>query len=207
MSNSIGIGFSSVANGHAGYTSGGLPDFPILGVTSVNYALLNSGKQGGGGGIRGIMPQQSGDTDKDYEDYENIRFSLRNAWNTNYKLQLSLCTIPLIKQTKKSLQTPFRIVNNAGDLLLRQYYSCGGPCQTFQNRPGLRGLKQRFGAIQAQCDGSLVEAAACNQHWVYDSSDYIRYKKQTAMAKNYNDISYGGSNNGSYVALKASRRY
>ena len=163
MSNSIGVGFSPVASGHSGFTSGGLPSIPIIGVNIVNN--LNRG-----GGIRGIMPQQTGDTDKDYPEYENIRFSLRNSWNTTYKNQLSACTIPLIQKTQKPLQTPFRVVNNAGDLLLRQYYSCGGSCQTFQNRPGLFGLKQRFGSIQNQCDGSQVAPAACNQHWVYDLS-------------------------------------
>jgi hypothetical protein len=207
MSNGTGFGFSAVSSGKGGFTSGGLPNIPILGVNLVNLATLNNGKQGGGGGIRGIIPQQTYDSDRDFDDYEKIRFTLRNAWNTTYKTQLSQCTIPEIQKTKKSLQTPFRIVNNAGDLLLRQYYTCGGPCQTYQNRPGLHGLKQKFGSIQSICDGSNVEPATCNQHWVYDSSDYIKYKKQAAMVKNYNDITEGGSNNGSYVALKAIRRY
>ena len=207
MSTNIGVGFSPVANGHAGYTSGGLPNIPILGVNTVNYSTLHSNTQGGGGGIKGFMPQTTTKVDKDYPEFENIRFSLCNAWNTNYKRQLAGCTIPLIKKTKKPLQTPFRVVNNAGDLLLRQTYSCGGSCQTFQSRPNLKGLRGHFGAIQSICDGSNVEPAACNQHWVYDSSDYIRYKKQAAVVKNYNDISYGGANNGSYVASKAVRRY
>ena len=203
----VGTGFSPSANGHSGYTSGGLPNIPIIGVNTVDWKTLNSGPQGGGGAIKGFMPRATLKTDKDYQEFENIRFSLCNAWNTSYKRQLEGCTIPLIQKTKKPLQTPFRVVNNAGDLLLRQYYSCGGSCQTFQSRPNLKGLKQHFGSIQNICDGSQVEPAACNQHWVYDSSDYIRYKKQAAVVKNYNDISYGGSNNGSYVASKAVRRY
>jgi hypothetical protein len=182
MPNNIGIGFS---------------------FQGIDINHLESGSQG----IRGIMPQQTGLVNKEYEEYENIRFSLRNAWNTGYKSQLRNSTIPQLHETQKALQTPFRVVNNAGDLLLRQNYSCGGSCQTFQNRPGLKGLKQRFGTIHSVCDGTLVEPATGNQRWVYDGSDYIRYKKQTAIVKNYNDISYGGANNGSYVASKAIRRF
>ena len=180
MSNSVGIGFSETATGSGGYSTGGLWG-PILGVNTVNYTNLDSTGPGGGG-IHGIMPQATGDADKDYVDYEAIRFTLRNAWNTTYKSQLANSTISQLATTKKPLQTPFRVANNAGDLLLRQYYSCGGSCQTFQHRPGMYGLRQRFGAIQTICDGSNVEPASCNQHYVYDSSDYIRYKKQTQFA-------------------------
>jgi hypothetical protein len=45
------------------------------------------------------------------------------------------------------------------------------------------------------CDNTGVPASACNVKYVYDSSDYIRYKKQSSFVKNYNDISYGGDNN------------
>ena len=203
----VGVGFSSIGSGKSGITRGGLPSIRIPGVNVILDKTVNSSKHGGGGGIRGFMPPATTKVDKDYAEYENIRFSLKNAWNTNYKRQLSACTIPEIRISQKPLQTPFRVVNNAGDLLLRQYYTCGGACQTFQSRPNLKGLKRHFGAIQNICDGSQVEPASCNQHYVYDSSDYIRYKKQDAVVKNYNDLSYGGSNNASQVAIKAIRRF
>ena len=44
-----------------------------------------------------------------------------------------------------------------------------------------------------------------NQKYVYDSSDFIRYKKLKAINNNYNESSYGGSNNGSYSFLNAVR--
>ena len=98
--------------------------------------------------------------------------------------------------------------DNAGDLLCRKYYSCGGPCQTPQAIPNLHGLSQRFGSIQNQCDKSLVPAAACNVKYVYDSSDYITYLKQQAINKNYNDLSNAGNNNNaSQSAFRAIRRY
>ena len=99
-------------------------------------------------------------------------------------------------------------MNNAGDLLSRKNYSCGGPCQTFQSRPGLFGLKTHFGHIQDLCDGSGIPPSTCNGKYVYDSSDYSRFLKQKAINKNYNDLSYGGDNSSaSQSAWRAIRRY
>jgi len=165
-----------------------------------------------GGAIKGYMPQQNQTVDKDFKEFENIRFTLKQAWNTNYNRQLRQSKI------KKSITTPFRAVNNAGDLLSRLNYSCGGTCQTFQSRPGLHGLKQSFGSVQSTCIPSAIysnlqlndriPASACNVKYVYDSSDYTTYLKQKAIVKNYNDISYSGDNsNASQSAMRAIKRY
>ena len=100
----------------------------------------------------------------------------------------------------------------------RDNYSCGGSCQTFQSRPGLRGLNIRFGATSISCTPSAaynslqlntsVPSATCNVKYVYDSSDYIRYLKQQAVNKNFNDFSYGGDQyKSSQSAQRAIRRY
>ena len=165
-----------------------------------------------GGAIKGYMPQQNQTVDKKYTNFEQVRFALKNAWNTDYPRQLRRNNL------KRSITTPFRAVNNAGDLLGRLDYSCGGPCQTFQHRPGLYGLRKNFGSVSNSCTPSVaynslqlnrnIPAASCNTKYVYDSSDYIKYLKQTATAKNYNDLSYGGDdNNASQVARKAIRRF
>ena len=165
-----------------------------------------------GGAISGYMPQTTLLTDKRYPEYEQIRFTLKNAWNTTYPSQLRRDNL------KQPITTPFRAVNNAGDLLSRLNYSCGGSCQTFQSRPGLRGLRQRFGAVQDTCFPSAaynnlqllnnIPAAACNVKYVYDSSDYVTYLKQKAVNKNFNDLSYGGDeSNASQSAIRAIRRY
>ena len=107
---------------------------------------------------------------------ERIRFQLRQAWNTNYRGQLKTAGLGRIA-------TPFRAVNNAGDLLCRQHYVCGGSSQQ-QSRPGLKGL--RFGSILSNCDETGVPAASCNGKYVYDSSNYVTYLKQVAMQKDYN---------------------
>jgi hypothetical protein len=191
--------------------------------TSVGYTSAINGsnvalqqfvidKTNPGGAINGYMPKQTQNVDKRYTEFEHIRFTLKNAWNTSYKRQLRQNNI------KKSITTPFRAVNNAGDLLSRQNYSCGGTCQTFQSRPGLKGLRTRFGSVQNTCIPSFIgnslqlindiPASACNVKYVYDSSDYITYLKQNAVNKNYNDLKYGGNDNSSsQSAIRAIRRY
>jgi hypothetical protein len=47
-----------------------------------------------------------------------------------------------------------------------------------------------------------------NPRYVYDSSNYIQYKKLRAVNKTYNDSNFGGDqSNGSYVALRGVRRF
>jgi len=177
-----------------------------------NFLVVDKTSKGGGGAIQGWIPQPGQHVEKRYPEYEQIRFTLKNAWNTDYKRQLRQNNL------KKSITTPFRAVNNAGDLLSRQYYSCGGSCQTFQSRPGLKGLRTKFGTISNSCIPGVtyntlqlldnVPAAACNVKFVYDSSDYITYLKQQAMSKNFNDLTYGGDDsNASQSALRAIHRY
>lgn len=154
-----------------------------------------------GGGLPGFIPQATNTVERDYE-VEQTRFSLRQAWNTNYKKQLANANF-----SKPAIGT-FRAVNNAGDLLSRQHYTCGGSSQVTQSRPGLFGLKNNIGHIQNFCDGTGIPPATCNTKFVYDSSDFIRFKKQNAISKNYNDLTYGGDDNYSgQSALKAVRRY
>ena len=158
------------------------------------------------------MPQQIQNVDKRYPEFEHIRFTLKNSWNTTYPSQLRR------DKLTKPITTPFRAVNNAGDLLSRLNYSCGGSCQTFQSRPGLKGLRNHFGAVQDTCIPSAtysslqllnnIPASACNVKYVYDSSDYVTYLKQKAVNKNYNDLSYGGDqSNSTQSAIRAIRRY
>ena len=172
-----------------------------LNIPGVTRPILLGGQPVQGGGIRGFMARNIQKVDKDAEDFENVRYTLREAWNTSYPQQLRNSNL-------KMAQTPFRAVNNSGDLLSRQSYSCGGLSQTFQSRPGLFGLKGHFGAIYSKCDGTNVPPASCNTKYVYDSSNYTTFLKQQANNKNYNDLSFGGDqSNASQVSLKAIRRF
>jgi hypothetical protein len=183
-----------------------------IGGSNVAFNIFVKDPKNSGGAIRGWMPQQTQNVDKRYPEYEQIRWILKEAWNTTYPSQLRRNNL------KQSITTPFRAVNNAGDLLSRENYSCGGTCQTPQSRPGLKGLRQRFGSVQSSCTPSAVysslqlinniPAAACNVKYVYDSSDYTTYLKQRAVNKNYNDLTYGGDDyKSSQSAQRAIRRY
>ncbi len=163
-----------------------------------NRIVLNLGSLGGG--IRGIMPQPVVDHDNS-DNFAQTRFLLRDAWNTTrYSGETGV--------GNKRIITPFRAVNNAGDVLSRLNYSCGGSCQTYQSRPGLKGLSGRFGHIQDVCDETAIPPSACNVKYVYDSSDYTTYLRQRAFNKTYNDKSFGGDDYaGAQVAMRAIRRY
>jgi len=183
-----------------------------IGGSSVAFSIFAKDPKNSGGAIRGWMPPQTQNVDKTYPEFEQIRFTLKQAWNTTYPSQLRRNGLT------KSITTPFRAVNNAGDLLSRDSYSCGGTCQSFQSRPNMKGLRQRFGAVQSDCTPAVsynslqliknIPAAACNVKYVYDSSDYVTYLKQKAVVKNYNDLTYGGDDSRSgQSALRAIRRY
>ena len=208
MTNSIGTGFSPSATGRSGFTTGGLGSslLPGIGKPLFNKNNPNLTIQLGGG-IKGRMPQPLIDHDNS-DNFAITRFTLRDAWNT---------TTYSGSSNRLRIVTPFRAVNNAGDLLSRQNYSSGGCIQSFQSRPGLSGLRQRFGSNTAsapsvvwseiQLDAS-IPSSTCNGKYVYDSSDYIRFKKNQAVNQNYNDLSFGGDqSSGSQVAYRAIRRY
>ena len=183
-----------------------------IGGSNVAFSIFARSIKSPGGAIQGWMPQTTQNVDKTYPEFEQIRWTLKEAWNTTYPSQLRRNNL------KKSITTPFRAVNNAGDLLSRDNYSCGGSCQTPQSRPGLHGLRTHFGSVQSSCIPSAsynslqlinnIPAAACNVKYVYDSSDYATYLKQRAVNKNYNDYSYGGDDyKSSQSAQRAIRRY
>ena len=174
--------------------STGSPPSAVLGLNLFGFSPL-------GRGLKGFLPQAYQTVDQTYEEMEHNRFQLVQAWNTSYKSQLD-------ESKLHRIVTPFRAVTNSGDVLCRKNYSCGGPCQTFQSRPNIRGLKHAFGSIQNHCDNTTVPASACNGKYVYDSSNYMTYLKQKAIVKNYNDLSFGGNNSsGAQQAWRAVRRY
>ena len=96
----------------------------------------------------------------------------------------------LNKQSKKT----FRAAYNAGDILSRVNYVCGGP-NPLQNLPGVKQNVSLFRqGIVSQCDGSNIPAASTNVKYVYDSSLFTRFRKEVAINKSYNDPSFGGDN-------------
>jgi hypothetical protein len=99
-------------------------------------------------------------------------------------------------------QTPFRVAMNAGDLLLRQNEP-GGSNQV-KGSVGIGRYRNILGNFNGVHSGN---GASGNQHYVYDSSVYTRYRKLHEKQKNYNDVGFGGANNGAYSTIMKIRRF
>ena len=119
---------------------------------------------------------------------ERDRDILRNVWRT----------VPKGSLNQKWANSSFRIVNNAGDVLSRKNYSCGGS-NMVGSRPGMLNLSYRGGQSKNSCDGTGIPPSTCNVKYVYDSSDFIRYRKLKALNKGYvaSDYSDGGGSKSS----------
>jgi hypothetical protein len=96
---------------------------------------------------------------------------------------------------------PFRLANNAGDFLNRKNYVCNVSNQVNETFPG----RSRRNGVRNQCDMTGIPGSGCNPKYVYDSSDYITFKKQSAIQKNYNKLKQGGYTDSAYVSLKSVR--
>ena len=160
-----------------------------------------------GGGFQGIAPTLigggansnggSGMVGSSQRSME--RFSLVQAWN-------GAAATGTINGYQRQIG-PFRAVNNAGDFLSRPNYISGGSNQVNIVRRTLNGYKVLGGAIQAHPDSTGIPSATCNPKFVYDGSDYIRFRKLQAMNRNYNDYSFGGDKfSGSQSAWRRVRR-
>jgi len=134
-----------------------------------------------------------------YNLHSRERLLLRNSWNTS--------TLP---DNRKPKMTPFRIVNNAGDILSRTNYSCGGPNMlSGTTHTQIRLSNSRDGVSRNNCDDSGIPASTCNVKYVYDSSDFTRFKHLAAINNGYGGLgstkgnySSGGANNGAQSAYR-----
>ena len=129
-------------------------------------------------------------------EHGTSRFILRQGYNMRTQHVNGSDTSTYGNNTRKI--GSFRALNNAGDTLNRQNYSCGGS-NMIGSRPGTMVLTTKDGGQSSRnCDGTGIPPSTCNVKYVYDSSDFIRFKKMMARNKSYvaPDYSYGGANNG-----------
>jgi hypothetical protein len=136
----------------------------------------------------------------DTSERSRDRFILRNAWNTSVLNRTKTFTNPANGVVSELKLGSFRAVNNAGDPLSRKHYSCGGS-NLVGSRPGMMVLTTKDGGQDSSnCDNSGVPPSSCNVKYVYDSSEFTRYKKLKAKNRGYRfpgtDYTYGGANNG-----------
>jgi hypothetical protein len=130
------------------------------------------------------------------------RFVLRQAWNGQYASG--------IVNGLKPVTTPFRRVNNAGDYLGRTNYVSGGSDQVqgLVRSSSAGSWKMFAGHVQATNDGTGIPSSTCNVKYVYDGSDYVKFKKNQAINRTYNDYAFGGDkSNASQGALRRVHRF
>ena len=89
--------------------------------------------------------------------------------------------------------TPFRKAFNAGDMLTRNNSATstllGKPPNQVNSLRNMFGWQNNAGSVRQEENGSFYSG---NPRFVYDGSDYARFKKLQAINRNYNDITFGG---------------
>jgi hypothetical protein len=166
---------------------------------------------GGGGGSSGGSGMVGG------AERSADRFALREAFKTN-NLNKDLSG-PVVR----AICGPFRAATMAGDKLGRVAQSAGGANQVTNVRaaraPGWRGTA---GSVSNANTGQVVTVGGLsfttgtgpgqtpiqsgNPKYVYDGSDYTRFKRLSAKNKNYNDSSFGGAGKSNmFIALNRVR--
>jgi hypothetical protein len=148
-----------------------------------------------GGPFQGYSGKQSISNYKD-GDSVTTRRELRKSWNTSY-------ATGKVNGYNRRIG-PFRAVMNSGDFLSRPNYVCGGP-NPANNTHATAARQLGLGGIMNACDATKIQPSSCNVKFVADSSDYTKFRRQTACNKNYNDLKFGGYNNSAYVPLMAVR--
>jgi hypothetical protein len=169
--------------------------FPSMLGKGIPGAQPPSGLIGGGGGSKG----GSGMVGSSARGAD--RFILREAFGNNWLIP-SAGLSPLIWSGSKT--TPFRRAYIAGDQFgtVNESPNPLMPGSNQVNGRGVSMLNIKSGGVHN--DGTALFSG--NPKFVYDGSDYVRYKKLKAINKTYNDSSFGGNdNNGAYVALNRVR--
>uniref|UniRef100_A0A6C0IIA1 Uncharacterized protein n=1 Tax=viral metagenome TaxID=1070528 RepID=A0A6C0IIA1_9ZZZZ len=169
---------------------------PIFQPNRFNLSLLGGGIPGGqprwgliggGAGVNGGSGMEGGSS------RSTDRTILRRAMNNAYPINAVI--------------TPFRASLNAGDIAGTVHSNPSNLSPGSNQVTSARIATQQrafFGGVHN--DGGSYYSG--NSRYVYDSSDYVRYKKLIAENKTYNDLSFGGDNsNGSYVARRNVRRF
>ena len=141
---------------------------------------------GGGGSIKGSSGMSGG------SERSITRRVLRSAAGRTSFITSSGIALP------KTSLTPFRQIYVAGDFLGTKNE---GPHPNLPRINQVNGIGPSMLFVNG---GSVTSGSAGfsgNPKYVYDSSDYTRFKNKTSQLKTYNDKSFGGSNNGSYSFL------
>lgn len=141
-----------------------------------------------GGGIKGFQAKpihghtETGGLRSVYR--KQISKSFGNQYNSG------LNDSPLLYN--KNILGPFRTSFNAGDVITNRIVNTDIKYGKMANQVGGNNLSR----LQGKGDGNSGQNGKAmysgNPRFVYDGSDYARYKKLHAINKNFNDETYGG---------------
>lgn len=157
---------------------------------------------GGGGGSTG----GSGMTGS--SERGRSRFLLRNSFgNVGHRGLKNAQNNSPAGDPKQSGLTPFRKAFVAGDLELTVN---SGPDKRYPSHNQVNNIKRASNAGWRELAGGVNTGKAAysgNTKYVYDGSDYTRFKKLQAKNRNYNDSSFGGPARGknSYMLVALGR--
>ena len=166
----------------------------------------NTNKSILGGGIPGSRPGAG---------FANSSFCSQDAMNRKLlRKAFKKNTVTLPNQTIRSMAGPFRTAFNQGDVLNRNYQSCGGSNQVNNVNSNVLRLKmggcvgnQSCGVVTAGVTPKDVPLYYGNHKFVSDSSLFTKFKGLSSLNQNYNDKSFGGDqSNGSASVLINIRR-
>jgi hypothetical protein len=143
-----------------------------------------------GGNPVGIQPKLHGHMEGG-NDRAASRSQLTRAFGN--MINNGLGTSPLLY--KKNVLGPFRTAFNAGDVVTNNIEPNDIKYGRLPNQVGGNNLSR----LQVGGDGISTQNGNAmysgNPKYVYDGSDYIRFKKLQAINKTHNDSSYGGASN------------
>lgn len=142
-------------------------------------------------------------------DRRQLRKAFGNYWINGINIPaLNNTNIAQLSNKKLSL-TPFRRAMNAGDPFntVNMLPDSRVPRNTPSNQ--VQGSRRATNQAAASTAGNGLKttiggsAYTGNPKRVYDSSDYIRYKKLLAKNNNYNDPTFGGDDNFASQVLRS----
>jgi hypothetical protein len=107
---------------------------------------------------------------------------------------LGFTLFPGQTQTSQLPITPFRRYFNAGDTAGTVNSATSSLLGRPPNQVGASSMVSRLNANYGGVRNNGEAFFTGNPKYVYDSSNYVRFKKLQAVNRNYNDSSYGGEN-------------
>ena len=155
----------------------------------IDFSMNKLGGDNTNNAIRGKQPLITGHTVGGGERSANRKY-LAKAFGNMFNSGLN--SSPVLYEN--NILGPFRTAYNAGDVKTNSIVAT----DIKYGRESSQINGNNLSRVQVRGDGLNRNGSAMfsgNPRFVYDGSDYARFKKLQAINKNYNDETFGGANN------------